>query len=196
MRSKSSRYLLAAQAQRANAADAAELAEGLDPQRLEKWVAALAAEKQPLEDPLAAVAMLAASREPPLAAEWQKLAEQLCRRRSPARASSTSASSSTLADFRRGDTAGWQVGGQGLRAGRAASGDFVVASRRRARSSRRFCRPAATRTCSRRSSTARSARPSFPPGKKHISFQVLGQRSSAVRLVSNNCQLNYKNYRR
>jgi hypothetical protein len=37
--------------------------------------------------------------------------------------------------------------------------------------------------------------PVLPVGKKHISFQVLGQRSSAVRLVSNNCQLNYKNYR-
>jgi hypothetical protein len=32
------------------------------------------------------------------------------------------------------------------------------------------------------------------PGKKHISFHVAGLRSSAVRLVSNNCQLNYKNY--
>jgi len=37
--------------------------------------------------------------------------------------------------------------------------------------------------------------PVLSVGKKHISFQVLGQRSSAVRLVSNNCQLNYKNYR-
>ena len=37
--------------------------------------------------------------------------------------------------------------------------------------------------------------PLLPQGKKHISFQVMGQRSSAVRLVSNNCQLNYKNYR-
>lgn len=37
--------------------------------------------------------------------------------------------------------------------------------------------------------------PVLPPGKAHISFQVIGERSSAVRLVSNNCQLNYKNYR-
>src|SRR5207244_9366404 len=31
--------------------------------------------------------------------------------------------------------------------------------------------------------------------RKYISFQVLGERASAVRLVSNNCQLNYRNYR-
>ena len=36
--------------------------------------------------------------------------------------------------------------------------------------------------------------PGLPPGKANISFQVIGQHSSAVRLVSNNCQLNYKNY--
>ncbi len=31
--------------------------------------------------------------------------------------------------------------------------------------------------------------------RKNLSFQVAGQRSSALRLVSNNCQLNYKNYK-
>jgi hypothetical protein len=35
----------------------------------------------------------------------------------------------------------------------------------------------------------------IPAGKKYLSVQVLGQRSSAVRLVSNHCQLNYANYR-
>src|SRR6185295_11741450 len=37
--------------------------------------------------------------------------------------------------------------------------------------------------------------PVLPNGKKYVSFHVLGRRSSAVRLVSNNCQLNYRNYR-
>ena len=36
--------------------------------------------------------------------------------------------------------------------------------------------------------------PVLPPGKSHISFLVRGRRSSAVRLVSNQCQLNYVNY--
>jgi len=32
-------------------------------------------------------------------------------------------------------------------------------------------------------------------GGKRISFRVHGQQSSAVRLVANNCQLNYRNYK-
>ena len=31
--------------------------------------------------------------------------------------------------------------------------------------------------------------------RKYLSFHVAGQRSTALRLVSNNCQLNYKNYK-
>src|SRR5205823_10889566 len=56
-----SRYLPAAQAKRSNRPDAAELAKGLDPQRLEKWVAALAVEKAPLEEPLEPWRSLAAT---------------------------------------------------------------------------------------------------------------------------------------
>jgi hypothetical protein len=37
--------------------------------------------------------------------------------------------------------------------------------------------------------------PPLPAYGKYISLEVVGRRSSAVRLVSNNCQLNYKNYR-
>ena len=37
--------------------------------------------------------------------------------------------------------------------------------------------------------------PMLGPTHKHISFQVLGDNAAAVRLVSNNCQLNYRNYR-
>src|SRR5205814_908108 len=33
------------------------------------------------------------------------------------------------------------------------------------------------------------------PHKKYLSFHVLGCKTSAVRLVSNNCQLNYANYK-
>src|SRR5262245_7870376 len=69
-----SRYLLAANAKRANAADAAALAEALDPQRLEKWIAALSAEMQPLEDPLQPWRSLAASFA--FAEVWEKVGGQ------------------------------------------------------------------------------------------------------------------------
>ena len=85
--------------------------------------------------------------------------------------------------------------GQGLRDGPMPRRRFRRGSRTATRGQRPCCRPAASRTASPRSSTARSARRCFRAGKKHISFQVMGRRSSAVRLVSNNCQLNYKNYR-
>jgi hypothetical protein len=37
--------------------------------------------------------------------------------------------------------------------------------------------------------------PAIAPTHKYISFQVLGGNASAVRLVSNNCQLNYRNFK-
>jgi hypothetical protein len=37
--------------------------------------------------------------------------------------------------------------------------------------------------------------PPLTNGVAKMSFQVMGRRSSALRLVSNNCQLNYRNYR-
>src|SRR5262249_30526384 len=46
------RYLLASEARRAKRSDAAELVNGLDPKRLESWLAALRAEKPSPEDPL------------------------------------------------------------------------------------------------------------------------------------------------
>ena len=186
-----SRYLLAANAKRAGAADAAALADGLDPQRLEIWVAALAAEKQPLEDPLQpwrAIASAAA-----ISDEWKKLTEQYTaevRQRSEF----NSREFATFADFTGGETAGWQVGGQGLRAGPSASGQFVLHPDGGALVKAVLPAGCYTHLASERlNGTLRS--PVLPAGKKNISFQVCGQRSSALRLVSNHCQLNYKNYK-
>ena len=105
----------------------------------------------------------------------------------------------TWADFRTGPPADWQVGGQGLvrqglLRGAAKSGEVVIAPEGDALV--KAILPAGTYThrhCEKLNGTLRS--PTIPPGKKNISFQVIGERSSAVRLVSNNCQLNYKNYR-
>ena len=73
------RYLQAAAAKRANRSEAAELANGLDPKRLEKWIALLAVEKAPLEDPFepARVLSVATLSDPAaFAAEWRKLTER------------------------------------------------------------------------------------------------------------------------
>ena len=91
-------------------------------------------------------------------------------------------------------TTGWQIGGQALRNDSGRSGDFALHPDGDALV--RAVLPAGCFThvlSDKLNGTLRS--PVLPVGKKNISFQVLGQRSSAVRLVSNNCQLNYKNYR-
>lgn len=190
------RYLLAAQARQINQPNATELAQGLDPKRLDQWVAALRAEKQPAEDPLGPWRRLMAARpadETSFATEWRKLAEHHGKD-DQERTAFNDQQFTTFADFRTGNFAGWQVGGQGLRAGPSRSGEMILNPEgdmllKAVLPAGCFTHPFSDKL----NGTLRS--PLLPPGKKHISFQVMGQRSSAVRLVSNNCQLNYKNYR-
>ncbi len=189
-------YLPAAQAKQANRPDAAELAKGLDPQRLEKWVAALAVEKAPLEDPLEpwrSLAVSGAADGDAFKEQWRKLVDKYAAEEKQ-RTEFNQKEIVSFADFRTGDAPGWQVGGQGLRNGPGKSGDFMLHADGGALVKAILPAGSFTATLSEKlNGTLRS--PVIPPGKKNISFQVMGQRSSAVRLVSNNCQLNYKNYR-
>ncbi len=198
--SQLARFMQAALAKRANRPDAAELATGLDAKRLEKWIAVLAAEKLPLEDPFEPWRVLATTTmtDPAsLPSEWQKLTERYAKEDRD-RTEFNRTQFETFADFRgvarSPSVAGWQIGGQALRNDPGRSGDFALHPDGDALV--RTVLPAGCFTHSlsdKLNGTLRS--PVLPLGKKNISFQVLGQRSSAVRLVSNNCQLNYKNYR-
>ncbi|MBC7856248.1 MAG: PSD1 domain-containing protein, partial [Pirellulaceae bacterium] len=191
-----SRYLLAVRAKRGSRPDAAELANGLDPARLEKWVAALAVEKAPLEDPLEpwrSLVLTGAADGDTFKEHWRKLVDRYAAEEKQ-RKEFNQKEIVSFADFRSGETPGWQVGGQGLRSGQGKSGDFMLHVEGGALV--KAILPAGTftgATSEKLNGTLRS--PVIPVGKKNISFQVMGQRSSAVRLVSNNCQLNYKNYR-
>jgi hypothetical protein len=99
-----------------------------------------------------------------------------------------------LADFRAGAWPDWQVGGQGLRDKPSRNGNFVVALEGDKALSALLPAGAYTHVLSDKlNGTLRS--PALVTNKKFISFRVLGERASAVRLVSNNCQLNYRNYR-
>jgi len=185
------KYLLAAQARRCVERSYAELAKDLDPQRLEKWLAILRADTLPLDDPLAP--WRAASASADFASNWQKLAEEFAAEE-PKRREANEKEFVTWADFRTVWPADWQIGGQGLRGGPSQSGELIFLPDGDALV--KAVIPAGTYThrfSEKLNGTLRS--PPIPPGKKNISFQVVGQRSSAVRLVSNNCQLNYKNYR-
>jgi hypothetical protein len=182
------RYLLAAQARIANAADAGELAKGLEAKRLDAWTAALKVDKAPLEN-LFSIWRDAVS----VPGDWSKLAERYAKE-DRERTEFNARHFNTFTDFRSGEVGGWQAGGHGLRDGPGRSGDFVVSPD--GDSLVKAVLPAGCFThalSSKLNGTLRS--PLLPGGIKNISFQVLGQRSSALRLVSNNCQLNYKNYR-
>ncbi|HEY7269784.1 MAG TPA: DUF1549 domain-containing protein, partial [Dehalococcoidia bacterium] len=186
------RYLLAVQAKRANRAEAAELAKGLEPRRLESWLAALKADKLSPEDVFAPWrALTAASSSFPAA--WKELVERYAKDERE-RMVFNDKQFVTFADFRSGTFAGWQTSGLGLRDKPTRSGDFVLASDGDGLVKMVLPAGAFTHTLSERLNGALRS-PVVPKGKKNISFQVLGRHSSAVRLVSNNCQLNYKNYR-
>jgi hypothetical protein len=180
-------------AARARQAKQPEPEHGLDPKRLEAWTRALGTEKPPLEDALGPWRKLSAAAD--VTAEWRALAARYTEE-GRARSEFNQQHFVTFADFRPDSSAahGWQVGGQGLRDGPSRSGDFAVRPGGDAVITSLFPAGSYTHTMSDRlTGTLRS--PVLPPGKAHISFQVMGRRSSAVRLVSNNCQLNYKNYR-
>jgi hypothetical protein len=190
------RYLEAAEAKRANRPYADQLAQGLDSGRLERWLAALAVEKAPPDDllePARRLATAAASDDPTAVPNaWRKLQEEYAAQ-DRERAEFNQTQFATYADFRAG-FADWQSAGQGLRTGPARPGDLALHDQgdRLVKS----VLPAGlyTHLFSQKLNGALRSRV-LPSGKKRISIQVVGERSSAVRLVSNNCQLNYVNYR-
>jgi hypothetical protein len=186
------RYLLAAQARHSNRPEAAELAKGLDSRRIESWMAALKADKLPSEDILGPWLTLTAARAP-FSVAWKELAERYANETRD-RAAFNEKQFETFADFRCGTFADWQTSGLGLRNKPTRAGDFVLAHG--GDSLMKMVLPAGVFTHSLSEKMNGALRsPIVPKGKKNISFQVMGRHSSAVRLVSNNCQLNYKNYR-
>ena len=189
------RYLATAQAKQGKLPTAEQLATGLDPQRLEKWVAVLADDKLPLENPLAAWRNLTIAVTEPakFADEWRKFTEQIANE-DRERTAFNQQNFVTFADFRVDQVPGWQMGGLGVAGPASRSGDFTLQSDgdllvRSILPAGRFSNTLSDKL----NGTLRS--PVLPLGKARISLQVMGQRSSAVRLVSNNCQLNYANYR-
>ena len=201
------RYMDAAHATHAKNLNAAELAAGLNPQRLEKWEATLKAEKQPLEDPFDLWRRLVEVDTPGTAdapadatnlsqsiqQTWKILADQFSKEDSE-RSEFNKKEFVTFADFRSNGFGDWQAGGQSMLDDASRNGEFVLnfdgdSLVQSVLPAGRYTHALSTKL----NGTLRS--PVLPGGKKYISFQVVGQRSSAVRLVSNNCQLNYANYR-
>ncbi|MBI1915435.1 MAG: PSD1 domain-containing protein [Planctomycetes bacterium] len=166
-------------------------------QELPQRLLARQPDKKPAQDDMLAawrtMASLSRKDESGFAAAWRKLAERYTREERE-RIAHEANEFVRFDDFPGGKSAGWQRGGQGLRDGAGRAGDFIV--RLEGEALVKSVLPAGCFThalSDRLNGTLRS--PVLSGTKKYISFEVLGRRSSAVRLVSNNCQLNYRNYR-
>jgi hypothetical protein len=185
------KYLLAAQAALDKHANAGVLAKGLDAARLERWRKALAA-KGGTDDVAFTWRALNGKHCGDFAAAWGKLVRQV-NDEERARSEFKLKNFTSFGDFRHADAATeWQQAGQGLHDASPgmlaleAAGTGPLAS----------LYPAGLYThalSSKLNGTLRS--PNLPAGKKYISFRVLGGKTAAVRLVSNNCQLDYINYK-
>lgn len=188
-----SRYFKAAQAARDKRSDAPELAKDLDPKRLEQMSAVLKPEKFALEDPTHAWRTLHAKTGDGFAEAWQALAAQVAKEQRE-RAEFNAKHFTPFGDFRTGQLGDWKASGLGLRDGVGKSGDFVIAGEGDAAVSGLLPAGFFTHAVSERLNGALRS-PVLSGKQKFLSVQVLGGRQSAVRLVSNHCQLNYKNYR-
>jgi hypothetical protein len=190
------RYLLAAQAAKDKRLDARDTAGGPEPARLHSWLRALTADKLPMEDalyPWRATHPAPLKESADFAAAWARAASQW-EKESRQRAEANRRTFVSFGDFRRGSLDGWQGEGQGLLQAPTRAGDFAVACDGEAALTAVLPAGCFTHTVSEKlNATLRS--PPLREGRKNISLQVLGGRTAAVRLVTNNCQLNYKNYR-
>ncbi len=195
-------YLLATHAHRLDRPDTAAVVAPLDPQRLAQFAGLLQEQPFPLEDPLEpwrAIARAALIDESRVQGEWLRLASSHATE-DRTRTEFNQTAFETHTDFRTAEQHGWQAEGQALQ---REPGPHGVASRSgqlwlnsEGTTLFKSLLPAGlhTHTVSEKLNGAIRS-PLLSGTKKHLSFQVLGQRSSAVRLVSNNCQLNYANYR-
>jgi len=165
----------------------------LDAARVERWKKFLALKDAPPGDPFELWRTMA--REPiadkqAFAAKWESM---IAAQRKLAKVRAEDGKKFTVwARFNAGYALPWEKRGMGLKSSEsgepviASDGDGFVAN----------LLPAGFHTHSdsdKLNGTLRS--PLLPTTGKYISFQVIGRGSSAVRLVSNHCQLNYKNYR-
>jgi hypothetical protein len=168
----------------------------IDAARLDKVLAMPADDKSPSENPLAWLRLVMDAQQKDKLSfvdAWKKVADRHGREDAE-RTKFNEQRFTTSADFRQGAWPDWQIGGQGLRGVPSSSGDFTIAIDGDRAVSALLPAGAYTHVLSEKlNGTLRS--PVLSSKKKYISFHVFGERASAVRLVSNNCQLNYRNFR-
>jgi hypothetical protein len=184
-------YLPAAQARLSHWADAAERGRSLQSERLDAWAAVLKNAQSGPDSPLHPWAAVQSKGDTAaFGAKWKRIGEsveQVIGERSRK-------DGITVGDFRDGSWRGWRAEGCAFRTGPSKAGDFPVMCEGETAIGDVFPAGAFTHGMSQRLNGAVRS-PVLPGGHGFVSLRVLGGRTAAVRLVSNNCQLNYKNYR-
>ncbi len=162
-------------------------ADKIDVQHLD----ALKADKTTWENPLHAWRMMKGQAD--ISAAWTKLAQEFTEE-TRSRAEFNAKTYVVFGDFSAGKLDGWKTDGHGLRAGPSAAGEFTIALEGDRLVDAVLPAGLFSHTLSMKlNGTLRS--PILPTNKKHISLHVIGNKQAAVRIVSNNCQLNYRNFR-
>ncbi|MBI4657874.1 MAG: DUF1553 domain-containing protein [Verrucomicrobia bacterium] len=192
-------YLLAAQAKSSLAFQSVakeSSAADLDPARLQHWIKVLTNKTAALEEPFSFWRALHSTNQSDgknFRGRWTEAAAKFAGEEK-ASAEFNRSNFVTYADFRSGSFGPWEPGGQGLRLGPSPRSEFTLHSDGDAAVEMVLPAGVYTHLVSQKfNGTLRS--PLLTNGMAKISFRVMGRRSSAVRLVSNNCQLNYQNYR-
>ena len=163
----------------------------LDGKRQEAWKTVLKTGQVPLESPIYPWLVMRLQNPAGFSPAWKNLQEQVDKE-ARQRADFNAKNFVSCGDVSARD--GWQMTGQGLRGGISRHGDFALAHAAGDQLLTAIY-PAGLFThliSEKLNGVLRS--PILSAKKKYISFHVLGNKTSAVRLVSNNCQLNYVNY--
>jgi len=176
------RYLLAAQAARDKAPNAAELAQGLDAGLLKSWTTALEKKGAGLEDPLTPwqTAADAARSKADVAAAWTQLSTRYATE-SAQRAEFNTKNFVPWGDFSKGMPATWRGDGLAVHDGVAAAGEFAVSSEGDQAVSGVF--PAGFYSHVLSEKLNASLHSPYVPEKKFVSVEVMGDRNAAARFV-------------
>lgn len=175
------RYLKAAQAQRDNAPNAAELAQGLDTNRLAQWKKALEAAKG-LEQPLYpwVASAEAVKKGENVGTAWSALVARYDKE-TRERAEFNAKNFVPWGDFTTGVPEGWRGDGTALQDGPSPAGDFAVASEGDTVLQAVFPAGFFSNALSERLNA--SFQSAYIPKGKFVSVEVAGGRSGAARLV-------------
>lgn len=186
-------YLIAAEAARTNQKNAGQTSQKLNPKRLEQWKKTFTVENATMDNPAYPWLSLAnKDNTVPISERWSELASQYVNENSRRRQSNQN-DYELLYDLREGSET-WTASGHSLTHGVSKDGELAFTGN--GDLTLQGLLPAGVNSHRLTHNLGGSYRsPILHTEKKYLSLQVLGGERAAVRIVSNNCQLNYVNYK-